>query len=488
MIQRVTSIPAAAVVAAILAAGLALIPGNAPLNGWDEWILTGAMTRWAAYSVPSGNLYDALVPTGYPYPPLLFWSGGALCHFLEPSYLVVRIPAAFSLGLSAGLTALIGGWCGRRWGAWTAGILASLAAWLNFHDTVSLDYPMTAAILLSIWLLLHSLDRHSVPFLCAAFLAAGLACAFKYYGVIYWTWLAVVVLLHPQLRMLTRGRRRYAVAFSALAFPAFLASLDGLTFYFYGFGKTHVAETIRTLGWAAYTAHPLTGDAIRPGYAFYGEFLFLRLGIVVCALAVIGVLCTVFQKNRPGLWILSAGIAWALFAEAMGTKHARYILPAAYVLFITVAIAIAALGNTRAGRPWAILFFVTIVIGQGWLAAIRTQTYLADSARVQQVFDTLQNDVAHDALILADEAPFQKWDAGVLPSFPQPVATPEERRAMTATVLVTTDGIYDLIANRILPGSTAYIDGRPKWVQDWSVLLDIGLGRKRVRVLSKPPL
>lgn len=485
LIARLAATPMAASFAAVAAFALAMAPGDLPFSGWDECILGGAAIRWAEYSLPGGHAYDLLVPTGYPYPPLLFWIAGGLVAAIEPAYWVLRLPGAVSLAASAALCALLAAWCGGRAAAWTAGLLAATAVAFNVHDTVSLDYPMSAAILLSLWALLRALDRHSAPWLCASLLAAGLACAFKYYGVIHLAFLAAAVAAHPQLRMLARGpKRRAAVLASAVALPVALALLDGLTFYFYGFGKTHVAETIRTLGWTPFAADPRTGAPIQPGHDYYALSLYYRLGPLLLAAAALGALAAAVQRNRPALWLLAAGLVWFACAEALGTKHFRYILPAIYVLLILAGAAVGMLARTRRGAIVAALLAAGMVLHQSWNASERAGAYLAEARRVEAAFGILRA-IPADLPVVAEHAAFQQWDAGALRAFPQPVLTPESPGGAPADLAVLHDAVYEAIGIGALPAYPGYMAVRPEMAQ-WPALYEAGEGRDRFRILARP--
>jgi len=124
-----------------------LIPWNRTLVGWDEWILAGIATRLGCCALPSGQLYEILVPTGYSYPPFPFWLSGALVYCFGPGALVWRLPTILSDGAAVAMVFVLARRVGGTLAGWTAGLLAWSTLYLAFHDTVTLDF------LLSFWVL-----------------------------------------------------------------------------------------------------------------------------------------------------------------------------------------------------------------------------------------------------------------------------------------------------------------------------------------------
>ncbi len=479
---------AAAATVAVLSVLVLFSVGNAPLIGWDEWILATISLRVARWWIPARSWYDLLSPTGFPYPPLFFWMGGGLAWLFGPSYFILRVPATLSLAGCSATATLLAGAFGKRRAAWSTAVLCILHMPFGFHDLVTIDFLMTFWVLLSLLLLVKCLGKDSFPLLYLAIVAGGIACFSKYHAVIWHGFLCATVLVAPKTRAMLRGLRIPLLMLAAGLFPALILAIQGLTWKFYGYQKTHFAEGLWTMSWTSIVEHPLTGEFVRAGSDYYAMVLSANPGPGVCLLGVIGVVALLMRKRWIALVPLLFAILWMVWASSSSIKHARYIIPFVYVCLVFAGHGFAVLSN-RDGK----LRFVTValavllaLIGFQGLTA-RRGDYMETARLHERVFALIDEKVPQDAVLVTDSFPLRRWDGGVLPSVPRKVIwvdTPgwEDK----ATHVLTQESTFAVMEKGTIFGSSEYVEARQSILSAWRVVIDEGRGSDRIRLLAKP--
>jgi len=465
-----------------------LVPANVTLIGWDEWILASIMGRIATWWLPAGEWYDVLVPTTYAYPPSFFWTGGFLAYLFDPAPFIYRLPTTLSATACTTVTALIAHRAAGLWGAWTAALLSATAMYLTFQNTISMDYFMAVWILLSLYAFIRGLDKNSEFLIVLAVFLGGMAAFAKYHGVVYHAFICIAVLITPTSRRLMARSYFALYVTAALAIPALLILLEALPWHYYGFQHTHIAEAMRMTDWQPLAPDPLTGAIIQPPWHYYLEIIFLRLGIIPCALTAAGVVLANRRRNTSALIILAAAVLWFLWAAAMPMKHARYIVPAVYLMFVLTGIGIAGLAQYRAGKHYAIVLLAIIAVGAGWRLRERIEDYLAQAQRHETIYAAALKHAADGVPIFADALPFRPPAGHGLdePAYPaQSTAAPQWLQ--DARFVISEERAYRMMASGMIQSSETYLQWRPIIWREWDVIVDLGLGRDRIKLLGRPP-
>lgn len=465
-----------------------LVPFNGTLVGWDEWILASIMGRIARWWLPHGKWYDVLVPTGYSYPPLFFWVGGVLAYILGMTPLVLRLGTIMSAAGCTALTAMLGRRVAGPWAAWTAGILATTAVYLNFHDSISMDFMLAFWILLSLYLLLRGLDTENRWLVFAAVFCGGAACFTKYHGVIYHAILCALIIALPVTRRMIRRWYFLMFAGAALALPLLILALEGLTWHFYGFQKTHIAEAMRMTSWEAFAPDPATGAVSRPRWDYYVVYSFIHVGILPCVLFFAGGFLALRRGNRDARILLLVTVLWLLWATTLGMKHPRYLIPAVYLVFVMAGLAVARLSDARGGGYWAAALVLVLTVSTTWSLVHRVRDYLTDEQHYDEVMAVAREKIPEDAIIVVDSLPYQKSGGVGLCPLKQRVMAPVSPAWETkAGYAITENNAYDMLRAGVIQSDPSYLTERDHMVAQWDVLLDVGTGLKRVRVLRQPP-
>ena len=465
-----------------------LIPFNVTLTGWDEWILSGISIRLARVYLPAHEWYDVLVPTGYSYPPVFFWLNSGLIYLLGAEPLVLRIVTILSDAACVAAVTVLAQRLAGRFAGWSAGLLAFSTLYLSFHETVTMDFLLSFWILLSLLALIKALQIGSPSALFWALFISSAAVFTKYHGVVYHAILCAMVLALPQTRAMLRGRGRVALyALATLALPLSLLALEALTWYFYGYSKTHIAEVFRVMDWTSYVQDPFTGDIVQAQWHFYFLYLWKMLGPVVCVLGLIAFLFAFVSKRAELIVIAVIAALWFTWASSAGLKNARYILPGALMLYPLVGVMVQRIAaRPHFGRPAAVLI-LAVAVGMGaWGTRTRVVGYLREAAVHQAVYDYLRDHVARDAVILAESAPFQ-WGMSQRSGAVRPVRNPEDATAFAdAEYFIAHEWGRLLIESNVIQSAKGYLDARDAVVESWVPVLDLGNGRERVQVLRKP--
>ena len=458
------------------------------LVGWDEWILTTISSRVGLSWLPRGDWYDLLVPTGYSYPSFFFWLNGILIYLLGATPLIFRLVTVLSDAASAAMAAALGRRIGGHWTAWTAGLLASSYLYLSFHDTVTIDFLVSFWVLLSVRLFIAALDRNDRRLMLLSVFLGGLGCFTKYHGVVYFATLCTMVLVIPTTRNMLRRKKFVSFAAAALAFPCLLLALEGLTWHFYGFAKTHLAEVFRVLTWTSYVQDPFTGELTRPQWHYYLAYCWTQLGAVTCLLVLAGMAVALKRRTRDTMVLLAIVVVWMLWATFSELKNARYILPAVFLMLIFAGIPLRELARTGPiGRVVAAILLVWVTLAGFWATWLRIRDYLDTADRNGRVAQGVNTRTPPEAVVLAESVLFQATDPVGIEPIKRLVITPEtpqwERRI---SYFISDEGAFEMLAKGVIPSQEGYVAERERIVEEWSVLLDIGTGKKRVRVLQRP--
>jgi 4-amino-4-deoxy-L-arabinose transferase-like glycosyltransferase len=464
-----------------------LVVWNRTLVGWDEWILASIMGRLSGWAIPAGEWYDVIVPTGYSYPPIFFWLGGALTYLFGLTPFVLRLTTTISAAAATACITVTGQKVGGAWAGWTAGLMATTMTYLNFQDTISLDFLLSVCIILSVNCLLRALNKEERRMLIAAVFLGGAACFVKYHGVVYHAILCIIVVALPQTRAMIKGRKCIAFAAAALALPTSLLLLEALTWQYYGWEKTHIAEVFRVMTWTSYLNHPLTGEIIIPTWYYYLQFCLMEIGPLACVLAVVSPWVIWRHRHRDAFLLVVVVVLWFYWASSSHLKHDRYVLPAVYLAMPLVGLVLAHLAKGRVGRHYARVLLAVMIIAATWNLVERVNEYIAKTDRHSQVHALVQADVPPDATIMSDAVPFQDTGGTGLSPIKQRVLGPANPDWLArARYVITDENAYQMHLHDVLQGSQSYLDFRERIVTEWDTLLDIGAGRERIRVLRRP--
>ncbi|MCL4216087.1 MAG: glycosyltransferase family 39 protein [Candidatus Hydrogenedentes bacterium] len=465
-----------------------LRPGNLMIPGWDEWILATISSRVGLLWLPSGELYDLLVPTGYSYPPFYFWISGALVYVYGGEPWVWRLPATLSDAGAAAMVAVLARYIAGPAAGWTAGLLACASLFLAFHQTVTLDYLLAFWILLSIWLYLKALDTHSFKLLLAAVFAGSLAPFTKYHGIVYFAPLCFAVVCVKDSRALITPRRLPALVCAALTLPVLLLCFEGLTWRFYGYEKTHIAEVFRVMTWTSYVPDPLTGEIVKPTWFYYFQCMWAQLGTMALLMAFLGILR--WGKPRPrNEWLLLIFLAlWLTWASTASLKNARYVLPAVYIIFVFAGRFVGESVKQDKFLQYTAYAFLTLALLSGLgLTEIRWIDY-RNAARTQaEVCAMINEQTPEDAVLLAEGRPFQTDDGVGIHPIKRRVISPESPKWETqADYIIADDRSGEMLAARMIPVDESYLRARDSILREWELELMAYNGQYEIYVLKRP--
>lgn len=473
----------APVICALIAFALHLAPKAIVLTGWDEAILAEITGRIAHVSLPNRSWYDVIVPTGYGYPPVFFWQSAFFVRILGPEIWVYRLTTAIGAALCAGSIAIIARSIAGNWAAWITGFIAAAAPGLAYYDTISMDPLMTGFILSSVACSVASLQSDKSSYFIAALALSAIACTVKYHAVVYHAALCAFVFV-----LVLRGSRidLNLAALVALAPPACLLIIEALTAQLYGWEKTHIAEALRMTEWGATANDPMTGYPTAPSIAYYPILLFLRLGVVQ-VIAAAGGLCWMLYRGGPAArWVVVVLVVWCVWAQWLDMKHARYILPAAFLLMGAAGIGIARIGAASLGKHPAIAISIVVVLGMSWQAYNRLTIHAGKVDRHVAILDAVADRVPESEPVIADARPFQGTVTTRLRTMPRPVVTPYTEAYRDANWLLTDEAAYTMARKGALAGLQGYAKWRDEAMTEWDVVYDSGVGEQRVRLLHRP--
>lgn len=471
----------------VLTLAVRIIPWNRPLMGIDEWILANISVRVGLWALPAGELYDVLVPTGYPYPPFQFWVGGLLVYLLDTHPIVLRLPTILADAGAVALVFMIGRRAGGAFSGWAAGLLAWSTLYLSFQNTVSLDFMMVFWILLSFYLYLRSADSKDLPVLLAAVLASGMACFSKFYGVVYHAVLCTMVVAMPQSRSLVRGKRFLVFCGAAMALPALILALDGLTWRLYGFEKTHLGEVMRQVEWVAYAADPVTGEIIHPRWHYYFEYCWVTLGWPVCLLIIAGIVAVLRERRREQLLCLIIAVIWFAWATATALKNPRYLLVAVYFFYVCSGVVVQQLARSKPGKTLAVGILAAVVVFGVVGTGQRLNTYLTEVGVHEAVYDVINTQTPEAEVVFSESRSFEEASMGdrwirrtVVGPYP---GVWEDG----LDYVVADDRFYDLLCSGALDGvSATYLADRERIMREWQTLYDASDRDVPIRVLKRP--
>ena len=463
-----------------------LIPFNVTLVGWDEWILTGISVRLARFYMPTHEWYDILVPTGYSYPPFFFWLNGGLIAILGTAPLVCRMVTIASEAACIVTICVLGQHLAGRFAAWAAGLLAFATLYLSFHETVTMDFLLSFWILLSLLFLLRCVRDAKAGDLVWAVFFSSVAVFTKYHGVVYHAILCALIVLLPATRRMLRGRTLFGCVVVALALPCALLALEGLTWHFYGYNKTHIAEVIRVMGWTSYVQDPSTGRIVEATWGYYFRYLWHMLGPVVCVLGAVS-MGYALAARRLDLAVIAIVVGlWFLWASTASLKNARYILPGVIMIYPLAGAMLHRIAQQgRYGKGAAIAVLALAGCVGLWDTRARVGAYLREAAMQQTVYDYVRDRIPTDAVIFAESAPFQ-WGMSLRSGAVRPMRNPENPSAFDdAQYAIMHEWGHQLIEGGAIPSAKGYLERRDAAVNDWDKVLDLGAGRERIVVLRK---
>lgn len=455
--------------------------------GWDEWILSTISSRWALVALPTGNLSDLLVPTHYSYPPAFFWLQGSTVYLFGPHPLVWRVIPALAGALCAGLAYLLGRHARDEWSGWTAGLLALSALYLAFHETVTIDYVMTAAVLGSLIFLLRTLGRPALRPLLASVFLASLACFIKYHGVIFHALVCGTVIAMPTTRRIVSGKRFFVSMATALLLPLVLLALEGLTWHFYGFGKTHLAEVLRVMTWTSYVPAFDSTAYVQPSWHYYLAYCWVTLGPIVCVLCLAGLVTAVWIPQARVRLLLVMLAVYAFWAATVSLKNARYFIPAVFLSFVLAGVFLSILKESNRGRVLAVLLLGAAVLASGVRTGVRVNAYLAESAHHEQVYTFINETTPGDARIVTESESFWRGnDTGVHPMKRTVIEAAVEDAFDKGDYFISHETAHELMKAGAIQPAAGFLDDRARAITTWELLLDLGEGNARVRVWKKP--
>ena len=477
------------VFAGFFAAGLLLrlIPWNHTIVGWDEWILSTISSRWALVALPNGDLYDLIVPTYYSYPSAFFWLQGLAVYLFGPHPLAWRLVPVFGGALCVGLAYLLGREARDDWSGWTAGLLALSSLYLAFHNTVTIDYVMAAAMLASLIFLLRTLRRPALGTLLASVFLASLACFFKYHAVVIHALVCGAVIAMPTTRRLIAGKRFLAFAAVALALPFGLLAMEGLTWHFYGYGKTHLAEVFRVMTWTSYVP-AFDGPAyVQPAWWYYFGYCWVTLGPLVCVLCLAGIATALWiPQDRIRVLVVILAL-YALWASTASLKNARYFIPAMFLAFVLAGVFVSALKDNPRGRLLGVLLLGAAVVASGVRTGFRVDDYLTASSHHEAVYVFINENTPKDAVVVTESESFWRGnDVGVHPMKRGIVEAAIEDAFDMGGYFISHEMAYELMKAGAIQPAPDFLDERARVLETWDLLLDLGEGNARVRVWRKP--
>ncbi len=461
---------------------------NTNLIGWDEWIQSAISSRLGLWTLPEHKLYDVLVPTGYSYPPFFLWINGALVYLFGAEPLVLRLQTIVSEAAAVAMVFVLGRRIGGRIAGWTAGLFALSSLYLNFHNSVTLDFALCFWILLSLYLLLRSLDEDKAAFLWGAIFAGSIGLFTKYHGVVYFGPLCVFAVAAPQTRAMLLTKRFPLFLGAALALPLVLLALECLTWHFYSFDKTHIAEVFKVMQWKSYVVDPISGTWDTPAWHYYFAYCATRLNPVICLLSIAGMGMALRspRRNRATFLLAMFIILWFLWASTGSIKNARYALPGVFAAFALAGLPLEALSRTAWGRI-SVAFLLTVAVGLSLHdTAQRMGSYQERASNHRQVHALINAETSKDARIVADGRPFQtSGGLGIAPIQRSVVDPVNYRRGETSHIITHEDSFAFTTINGN-QFEQEYVEDRAKIVRDWRLMLDVGDGPHRIRVFERP--
>ncbi len=469
--------------------------GVALLHGWDEWILTGISQRVGQRFLPELDFNDLMSPTVYSYPPFFFWVNGAVIGLFGPGMASYRIVTALTEALAVVLVAAIAWERGARLHvAMVAGILASASLFLAYHETVTVDYMLSCAVLASVLCLLCCERRPAPRWLFAALLLGGLACFVKYHGVVYHAMLCAIAAAWPRTRnalfagdsILERARTCGAYAAAALFFPLLLLAIEAYTWYEFGWSRTHIAEVFRVMTWDSFVVGPLSGRIERPGWPYYLVYTLVEAGPLVCAALLAGA-AAALARPSPGQIIIAAIIVgWFLWASTASLKNARYVLPAVMLAFVYAG-ALLEHAHGRPGRKYVAYATILLAFCQGaWFSGARAAAYVRHAAQAEAMLAAISEHVPPGATILSEAEwyGYAREYGGVLQ--PRLISPISPRWQDEADALLTHARAFEMRERRMLYAQEDYLEQRRNLVEEWPKVFDTGTGPHRQTLHLRP--
>jgi hypothetical protein len=278
-----------------------------------------------------------------------------LYHSPVSSEEILRVSRWPNLILGAALVGLVGWWAYRLWGAWSALIAGGLAAFcpnLIAHSGLATnDLPIALFFFLTIYLFWEYQKCPRAPWLAAVGIAAGLALATKFTGILVFVVLGLLFLIPMpamnyenvvgESREGPNFRARFEQAFSPL-FRVALISLGVVVLLYCGYGFPEWAKGIRyQLGRAA-SGDPhfyFLGEITSHGLLAYFPVAFLiKTPMATLLLVVAGLIpwlgCARLDRSTAAFLMLPAAIYFAAMVATRVNLGLRYLLPVYPFLFV----------------------------------------------------------------------------------------------------------------------------------------------------------
>lgn len=465
------------------------------MTDWDEWILTAISQRVALDLLPVFDWNDLVSPTGYSYPPLFFWLNGAVLALLGPSMESYRVVTALSeagavalvagLGLQAARNPVVG---------LTAGLIACSGLWLAYHGTVTVDYLLACAVLAALIAVLRAADKASPQWLWLALLLGGFACFVKYHGVVFHAILCASAIAWPRLRRLVfagdtpRARIRTASwhGAAALFFPVGLLVIEAITWYEFGWNRTHIAEVFRVMGWESFVVDPISGAIVQPAWHYYLVHTFVEVGPVILALALIGAVIALRTRDTSLIFLGVVVVLWFLWASTASLKNARYVLPAVLMALVFAGVAVERARVLPAGRVLAASLLVIAVLQGALLSGARVRSYVQHGAEADAMLAAVRAQVPHDTTLLV-EAEWYAYAATTGSLLPHRVVLPIPEGVVDESgAILTHTRAYEMRASGMLYADNEYLAQREAIVGSWKLVAEAGAGAHRQMLLLRP--
>jgi hypothetical protein len=291
----------------------------------------------------------------------------------------------------------------------------------------------------------------------------------------------------PQSRRLVHGKRFLLFCGAAMALPVVILALDGLTWRFYGFQKTHLGEVIRQAEWTAYTADPSSGEIITPRWHYYFEHCWVTLDWPICLLCAAGIVAVLTGRRREQLLCLAVAATWFTWATATDLKYPRYVLVALYFFYVCAGVALQELARTRLGKPLAVgVLGVVVVVGLAGTRQ-RVNTYLAEVGVHETVYEVIHSETPEGEVVFSESRSFEEasmWRRWIRRPVVGPYPGVWEKEP---DYVVADDRFYDLLRSGALDDiSKTYLADRDRVLQEWQPLYDASDQGVPIRVLRRP--